>query len=73
MKKEPLFRDSFLYFCLLVACSIGYLDTEKASAILSLPDYLSCLFLLPLGYADELPQPKERKAVREVSFYNKWC
>lgn len=56
----------------LSACFIGYLDVEKASAILNLPENLSCLFLLPVGYADETPNPKRLKSISEISFYDQW-
>lgn len=54
------------------ACFIGYLDTERASKILNLPKHLSCLFLLPVGYPDEMPRPKNLKSMDEISFYDKW-
>lgn len=54
------------------ACFIGYLDTERASEILNLPKHLSCLFLLPVGYPDEIPGPKNLKSIDEISFYDKW-
>ncbi len=54
------------------ACFIGYLDTERASRILNLPEYLSCLFLLPVGYADEVPRQKEQKSMNDVLFYDQW-
>ncbi len=54
------------------ACFVGYLDTEKASEILNLPENLSCLFLLPVGYADEEPREKTIKSKDEISFYDKW-
>jgi nitroreductase len=54
------------------ACFVGYLDTDRASEILNLPKYLSCLFLLPVGYADETPRQKKLKSINEISFFNKW-
>lgn len=54
------------------ACFIGYLDTERASRILNLPERLSCLFLLPVGYADEIPKQKELKSINDISFIDKW-
>ena len=54
------------------ACFIGCLDTEKASQILNLPKHLSCLFLLPVGYADETPKKKALKGIGEISFYDRW-
>jgi nitroreductase len=54
------------------ACFIGYLDIEKAAEILNLPKHLSCLFLLPVGYADEIPGQKILKDLNDISFYDKW-
>ena len=56
----------------LSACPIGYLDIDKASEILNLPKHLACLFLLPVGYADEEPKGKELKSISDISFYDKW-
>ena len=41
----------------LSACFVGCLDVEKASEILGLPEHISCLFLLPVGYSDEIINP----------------
>lgn len=54
----------------LSSCFIGWLDVEKASDILRLPDDIRCLFLLPIGYADEQPAPQRRKSLEEISFYD---
>ncbi len=56
----------------LSACFIGYLDVEAANRILGLPDTISCLFLLPVGYADEPPKAKQTKALEEIVFYDCW-
>ena len=56
----------------LSACFIGYLDTEKAAEVLQLPEHIACLFLLPVGYADEIPSDKELKRIEDISFYDKW-
>ena len=56
----------------LSACFIGFLDVKKANEILNLPDNITCLFLLPVGYADETPVDKETKSIEEISFYNTW-
>lgn len=50
------------------ACFVGWLDVEKASEILKLPDDVKCLFLLPVGYPTEPPAPIERKSLDEISF-----
>lgn len=56
----------------LGACFVGYLDIVKASQILNLPENMRCLFLLPVGYADEVPGEKTIKTISEISFYDKW-
>ena len=56
----------------LSACYIGYLDIAKADIILNLPKHLTCLFLMPIGYADELPGEKHTKAINEIAFYDRW-
>lgn len=56
----------------LNACFIGYLDVDKASELLNLPKHLACLFLLPVGYADEKPGEKNLKSISDISFYDKW-
>ncbi len=56
----------------LSACFIGYLDVKKATEILGLPKNLPCLFLLPVGYADEIPGPKTLKSISDISFYDRW-
>jgi nitroreductase len=54
----------------LSACFVGYLDTEKASKLLELPEHIACLFLLPVGYAKKQPKAREKKSVQEISFHN---
>jgi len=67
---EHIFLTAVSY--VLSACPIGYLDVDKASEVLSLPEHLACLFLLPVGYADEQPGEKNLKSIDEISFYDKW-
>ena len=56
----------------LSACFIGYLDIEEASKILQLPEHISCLFLLPVGYAAEQVNPPWKKSIEDVSFFDTW-
>ena len=56
----------------LSACFVGYLDTEEASKILQLPEHISCLFLLPVGYAAEQVDPPWKRSVEEISFLDTW-
>lgn len=54
----------------LGACWVGFLDINKASDILNLPENYACLYLMPVGYPDEEPGPVERKSVSEITFLN---
>jgi nitroreductase len=56
----------------LSACFVGYLDVMEASRILHLPEDIVCLFLLPVGYADEEPEEKQVKTIQEISFHNRF-
>lgn len=56
----------------LSACFIGYLDVKEAGRVLGLPADIVCLFLLPVGYADEQPEEKERKSIEQISFNNRY-
>jgi nitroreductase len=56
----------------LGACFIGYLDVKKSNEILRLPNDITCLFLLPIGYPDEEPMEKDIKSIEELSCINIW-
>ena len=56
----------------LNACWVGYLDIARASQILNLPDHIACLYLMPVGYADDKPEKIERKPLEELVFYDEW-
>ena len=56
----------------LSACFIGFLDLREANEILNLPENITCLFLLPIGYPDETPKEKNTKSIEEICFTNKW-
>ncbi len=56
----------------LSACFIGYLDIPRADEILNLPEHLTCLFLLPVGYPDGEAGDKRLKKVADISFYDQW-
>ncbi len=56
----------------LRSCIVGYLDTEKASKILELPDNKVCLFLMAIGYPVAGPGVKSLKCLDEISFYETW-
>ena len=56
----------------LSACFVGYLDIPLADKILNLPENVTCLYLLPVGYADQTPKTKYRKELSEIVFYDQW-
>lgn len=56
----------------LNACWIGFMDIIEVSRILNLPENIHCLFLMPIGYADEEIENIERKSFDEMVFYDKW-
>jgi nitroreductase len=56
----------------LSACWIGDLDIPRANRILGLPDNLTCLYLMPVGYAAAEPKPIRRKTLDEIVFYERW-
>lgn len=56
----------------LRACWIGHLDTREASRILGLPDDMVCLFLMPVGYPDEEPMPRQTRSLEQCVFYDRW-
>lgn len=54
------------------ACFVGYLDIQEANKILNLPEHISCFYLLPVGYPDEIPCEKYLKSIDELVFYDQW-
>jgi nitroreductase len=50
----------------------GLFDTQEAAKILSVPENIVLVELLPLGWPDEEPQPRPRKDVSEFVFYEKY-
>ena len=56
----------------LRACWVGYLDIEKASSLLNLPEEYVCLFLMPVGYPDEEPRDLKKKSLDELVFHEEF-
>jgi nitroreductase len=54
----------------LSSCWIGLLNVTEVSRILNLPEDYACLYLIPIGYADEEPRLVKRKSVEEIAFIN---
>jgi nitroreductase len=72
----PLIPAEHIFLCAvshgLSACFIGNMDIKSTDSILNLPENITCLYLLPVGYPDETPKPKRRKSVSEIVFYDQW-
>jgi len=54
----------------LGTCWIGAFDEEKIKEILSIPENVKVVALLTVGYPDETPEPKPRKSLDEIIYYN---
>jgi nitroreductase len=65
-------------FCLSAAASglgtviIGAFDAKAAAEILRVPAGYTVVALTPLGYPDETPEARPRKALSEIVFYNQF-
>jgi nitroreductase len=72
----PLIPGEHIHLCAtdlgLSACWIGFLDVEKASEILNLPDDLACIYLMPVGYADQEPRDIRKKSREEITFFDRY-
>jgi len=56
----------------LGTCYIGWFDHKKAAKFLNLPGGSKVELVLSVGYPDEAPTPRPRKAAEDVIFYNKY-
>jgi len=51
---------------------IGWFDTKKVASILKLPPGFCVVTMTPLGYPDQEPGTKTRRALSETVFYDKY-
>ncbi|MFH1009259.1 MAG: nitroreductase family protein [Candidatus Latescibacterota bacterium] len=54
----------------LGTCWIGWFDERVAKRALGVPDKMRVVALTPLGYPDETPSPRPRKALSEIMCAN---
>lgn len=55
----------------LGTCWIGRLGRDETiKAVLSIPDHVTVVAVTPIGYPDETPDPKARKAISEIIHYD---
>ncbi|NLX62181.1 MAG: nitroreductase [Tissierellia bacterium] len=56
----------------LGTCWLGSFDEEKVKEILDIPDKVRVVAITPLGYPDEDPAPRPRKALEDIVSYDKY-
>jgi nitroreductase len=53
-------------------CWIGAFNEEEVKRLLRVPEELKVIALLPIGFPDETPAPRERKPLKEIVFLEKY-
>jgi len=53
-------------------CWIGAFNEEEVKRLLRIPEELKVIALLPIGFTDETPAPRERKPLKEIVFLEKY-
>ncbi|MFQ6071717.1 MAG: nitroreductase family protein [Methanosarcinales archaeon] len=56
----------------LGTCWVRFFEEEKVKEILNIPDTLDVVALLPVGYPDESPNPRPRRKLEEIVFWNEY-
>ncbi len=56
----------------LGTCWIAAFDPQAVREVLGLPSGVEPIVLTPLGYPDDRPGPKERKALSDLVRYERW-
>lgn len=56
----------------LSTCWIGWYNQSEIREVLSIPSDKYVVCVLVIGYADEQPAPRMRKAIEEIVRYEKW-
>lgn len=56
----------------LGTCYIGAFDEGEVKRILSIPENLKVICLLPIGFPDESPPPKPRKPLSQITSMDKY-
>jgi nitroreductase len=56
----------------LATLHAGYLDHKAASELLELPEDVTVVELIPLGYPNESPSPPKRREISEFVSYDKY-
>lgn len=56
----------------LGTCYIGAFDENQIKSILSIPDKMKVICLIPIGFPDETPPSKPRKPLKEIVSQDKY-
>ena len=51
---------------------VGSFNAKRAASILELPEGYCVVEMTPLGYPDQIRDPRPRKELSEIVFYDKW-
>ena len=75
-RQDPFIAASFMtleaYEEGLGVCWIGAFEEEKVKQVLNIPENLSVVILLTVGYPDEKPGPRPRKSREEIFFLDEY-
>jgi nitroreductase len=56
----------------LGTCWVGAFDKDVAREVFRLPADFQPVVMTPLGYAADMPEPKERRSIEELVRYERW-
>lgn len=56
----------------LGTCWLGFFYADRVAALLGVPDGMQVVAVSPLGYPDEHPADRTRKAFGEVACFDRW-
>ncbi|MCR4418750.1 MAG: nitroreductase family protein [Clostridia bacterium] len=56
----------------LGTCWLGMIYEDQVRSVLGIPPSVRVLAMTPLGYPDEDPRPRRRKAAEEIAYFERW-
>ena len=56
----------------LGTCWVAALDEREVKKVLSVPDDIRVLFVMPVGYTEPWPEPRPRKTLDEIVCYDRY-
>lgn len=51
---------------------VGMFDAKKVASIINIPEGYVAVELMPVGYPDETPEPRSRKSLEEIVYFEKF-